>query len=404
MSLWSRASLVPFVLALAVRVVAAQSSAAPPDPLEGSVIRWGPLGLNPALVLRDVGRDTNVFNEATDPKSDFTATISPKLDVLLHPGPMKLTFTTNTDYVYYQTYASERGTNLGAALRVDFNFDRFEPFVSTAHVNTRERLNREVDARARHHDQSYAGGLKVHLSEDVFATGAVRQTKTTFDPDAVFRGEKLETTMNRTDDAVEAGGGVALTPLTTLQVNVSRERSRFEFTPERNSETLRIVPTVSFNPLAILSGTASVGYRHFTGHSPSVPDYSGLVSTVTLATTIAERHRIEGTFGRDLQYSYDETASEYIETGGTVVWTWQIVRAFDTRVTAGRSRLHYRSPDLAASEDDDTTRLYGVSVGYHLNLNLRAGLNAEWRARNSERSPDYAYDGRRVYANLTWGK
>jgi hypothetical protein len=397
------ARLVPLVLVLGAPV-SAQPQTAPHDPLEDATIRWGPFGFNPALVFRDVGRDTNVFNEAADPKSDFTATISPKLDVLLHPGPMNLTFTTTSDYVYYETYTSERGTNLGTSLRADFTFGAFKPFVTTGHVNTRDRLNREIDARARRQDQSYGAGARFQLSEGVFGSVAARQSKTTFDPGAEFRGQQLETTMNRTDDAIEAGGGVALTPLTTVQVTVSGERARFEFTPERNSETLRVLPTVSFSPLAILSGTASFGYRRFTGHSPQVPDYSGFVSAVTLATTVAERHRIEGTFGRDLQYSYDEAASEYVETGGTITWTWQIVRAIDSRVTAGRSRLHYRSPTLTSATDDDTTRLYGVSLGYHLNQNLRAGLNAEWRGRASERSADYAYDGRKVYASLTWGK
>jgi hypothetical protein len=33
-----------------------------------------------------VGRDSNVFNEASNPKSDFTATISPRLDVICTRG------------------------------------------------------------------------------------------------------------------------------------------------------------------------------------------------------------------------------------------------------------------------------------------------------------------------------
>jgi hypothetical protein len=404
MRLPSIVRLSPLVLLLAPATAAAQQSQPSPDPLDAATLRVGPFGLTPTIAIRDIGRDTNVFNEATNPKSDFTATISPKLGVLVHPGPVLFTYTTTTDYVYYQTYASERGTNVGSSLRVDFDFGAFKPFVSAAAGNTRERVNREIDARARHRDQAYAAGLRLQLSEAVFATVGARQTKTDYDSNAEFRGQRLETTLNQTLDAVDAGGGVALTPLTTVQLVVTKERSRFEFTPERNSESLRLLPSVSFSPLAALNGTASVGYRRFTAHSALVPDFSGLISTVTLATTAVEGHRVEATFSRDLSYSYEEDTSEYIETGVQLAWTWQIAGPFDSRLTAGRSRLHYRGPDLAAGRDDDTATNYGISLGWHAKEQLRIAVNADWRARDSERSADRAYDNRRIYANLTWGR
>jgi hypothetical protein len=49
------------------------------DP-ETAPVRLGPFGITPALVLRDLGRDTNVFNERDNPKSDFTLTVVPRLE------------------------------------------------------------------------------------------------------------------------------------------------------------------------------------------------------------------------------------------------------------------------------------------------------------------------------------
>lgn len=393
----------PLLLLFAAAPVAAQQ-APPHDPLDDTTLRFGPIGLAPSLVLRDVGRDTNVFNEAANPKSDITATFAPRLDVIAHPGPVLLTYTTTTDYVYYQTYTSERGTNLGTSLRADFDFGAFKPFVAAGFSNTRARLNREIDARARHRDESYAAGLRVQLFEGLFATIAARRVKTTYDPGAEFRGQTLETTLNQTVGGVDGGLGVELTPLTTLQLIVTKEDNRFEFTPIRDSATLRIMPTVTFNPLAILNGSAAFGYRRFTAHSPLVPDFSGFVSTVTIGTTIRERSRVETTFARDLSYSYDDAAPVYVETSVRVAWTWQIAGPFDSRLSAGRSRLHYRSPALTALNDDDTAAIYGASFGYRLKERLRVGLNADWAGRDSERSADRIYRNRRVYANLTWGK
>lgn len=395
--------LVPLVFALSLRVAAAQQ-ATPPDPVESATVRLGPIGFNPALLIRDVGRETNVFNEATDPKSDFTATISPRLEIVMHPGPMRFSYTTTSDYVYYQTYKSEGGTNVGSAVRAEFDLGPFTPFASAGFANTRDRLNREIDARARHHDESYAAGTHVQLFDKFFVNAGARRSSTAFDSGADFRGQELQTTLNRTDEALDAGGGLALTPLTSLQVTVSRERSRFEFTPERNSESLRVMPSVTFSPLAILSGTASFGYRRFDGASAQVPDYRGFVSIVTLSTTVKERQHIDATFSRDLQYSYEEDVAEYIETGLTVGWNWQVAGPVDLRLSGGRSRLHYRSPNLTGSNTDDTAHNYGFSAGWNLRNHLRAALNGDWRGRTSERSVDRTYDSRRIYATLTWGK
>jgi hypothetical protein len=399
--------LMPMVFLLSVHAAAAQTSASqstPPDPVDEATLRFGPVGLNPALLIRDLGRDNNVFNDPTNPKSDFTATVTPRLEVVTHPGPLKLSWVTTSDYVYYQTYTSERGTNLGNTVKADFDLRAFHPFVGVGFANTRERFNREIDARARHRDQQYSGGFRVQLSEGVFATAGIRQTEYTFDPDAEFRGQSLATTLNRTEEGIEAGGGVNLTPLTSLAVTVSRERARFEFLPERNSQTLRVTPTVSFSPLAILQGTASVGYRRFTAESPQVPDYKGFVATVTLGTTIRERHRLDTTVARDLQYSYEEDVAEYIETGFTAGWNWQITGPIDSRLYGGRSRLHYRSPTLTEGQTDDIAHTFGFSVGWRFSGHLRAGVNGDWRGRDSERSADRTYDNRRIFATLTWGK
>src|SRR5262245_11980093 len=118
------------VPSLLVASAATAQQAPSRDPIDDTAVRVGPFGLTPVIVLRDVGRDTNVFNEASNVKSDFTATISPKLDVLVHPGPVLFTLTTSSDYVYYQTYKSERGTSFGSSLRADFTFGPVRPFVS----------------------------------------------------------------------------------------------------------------------------------------------------------------------------------------------------------------------------------------------------------------------------------
>ena len=57
-----------------------------------AIIRFGPVGINPSLAMRDVGVDNNVFHDDVDPKSDFTFTVTPRADVLFSPRRLHLVF------------------------------------------------------------------------------------------------------------------------------------------------------------------------------------------------------------------------------------------------------------------------------------------------------------------------
>ena len=392
-------------LLVAALLAAAPAAAQDParDAVENSTMKVGPFGLTPVLAIHDVGRDNNVFNESTNPKSDVTATISPKLDLLVHPGPLLLTVTTTSDYVYYQTYSSERGSNLGSTVRADVTFGRLRPFASIGGANTKERVNREIDTRARHRDRSYGGGLRVQILEGLYVSAGARRSTTIYDADATFRGESLADALNHTMEAADGSVGVALSPLTTVSVAFSKERDRFDLSPDRDSDTLRVMPTVTFSPLAMLSGSASFGYRRFTVRDPRAPDYRGFVSAVTLATSIGERTRLEGGFGRDVQYSYEEDAVYYVETGVQGTWTWEIAGPFDLRLSGSRARLHYPAPSLSDAVDEDISFTYGAGLAWRARPLLKIGLNADWRQRDSERSGDRGYENRTIYASVTWG-
>jgi Putative beta-barrel porin 2 len=394
-----------FLLPALLAASAAAAQQPPPrDPLDDTTMRIGPFGLTPILSIRDVGRDNNVFNDATNPKSDFTATFSPKLDVMAHPGPLLLTISTTSDYIYYQTYTSERGNNFGSTVRADFSFGPVHPYVSASGTNSKDRVNREIDARARHRDRGYGGGVRVQIYEGLYASAGVRQTTITFDEDATFRGENLASALDEKTDALEGTVGVAVTPLTSISVVVTSQRERFDLSNQRDSDTLRVMPTVSFSPLAILSGSASFGYRRFTTLDPLVPDYRGFVAALSLSTTIHDKQHIDTSFGRDVQYSYEQDTVFYLETGVQAAWTWEVAGPLELRLSGSRSRLHYESPSLTGANDDDIATNYGGSVGWRLRQHLKVGVNADWRERGSERSADREFHNRKISAFVTWGK
>ncbi len=68
------------------RKLAAAQPAGADDPRTQARNHLGPLYLTPALQLRNIGVDTNVFNTSVNPKSDFTFTVGPQADVWLPIG------------------------------------------------------------------------------------------------------------------------------------------------------------------------------------------------------------------------------------------------------------------------------------------------------------------------------
>src|SRR4029450_4891005 len=114
-------------------------------------VHAGPLYMNPAILLKELGVDTNVFNQPGDQKSDFTFTITPKADVALPFARRGLLRTTAAvDAVYYADYVSERSLDPQVTVRVEAYANRLTLVGQGQYLNTRQRPNYEIDLRSRH--------------------------------------------------------------------------------------------------------------------------------------------------------------------------------------------------------------------------------------------------------------
>lgn len=371
-----------------------------PDTPPPGTLTLGPVRITPGLLL-DVGVDNNVFNEPVDPKHDFTFTLTPRAEVLFRMRRLRLGFTTAIDYVYYRTYRSERGANNYSTARIDFDLGVLKPYVTVSGLNSRSRVNAELDARARHRDVVYTGGVAIKVASRTNVLLNAAQGKVAYEPDEEFRGINLSDSLNGTRRSVDVGLSIDLTPLTTFSTKLAREFQRFTLSPARDSDAWRVSPTFSFSPTGLLSGSASVGYRRFHTRSAELPDYSGLVSAVSVSATIYGRNQVLGVLNRDVQYSYDTTTAYYLATGGAVTWTFLVAGPIDIRGTAGRTLMDYSVS--GASEGRDITTTYGGGVGYRFSNRARLGLNAEWSRRASDHSAERNYRNNRIFAGLTWG-
>lgn len=396
----SRSQTLPLLAVLIVLAAVPAQAQDPDTPPPGTVV-LGPLRITPSLVVKDMGVDNNVFNEPVDPKRDFTFTITPRAEVGFRVRRLRLGFNSTTDYVYFRKYRTERGVNASSAVRADFDLGRIRPYVSAEGVDTRSRLNTEVDTRARHHDVTYAGGVAVLVGSRTQLLLNSARAAMSFDPGVEFRGVELRRSFDGRRTSVSGGLGLDLTPITRFTMLVTREQQRFELSPERDANTWRVTPGLTFSPTGLLTGAASAGYRRFQTLSPLLPDYSGFVSNVSIGATIYGRHIVAAQAIRDVQYSYEEAAAYYLGTTLGVTWTMTVVGPIDVRGTTTRSVMDYKTRSEELGED--TTLTYGGGIGYRFGSRARLGMNVDWWRRDSDRSSERRFRNHRVFAGLTWG-
>jgi hypothetical protein len=378
----------------------AQSTA--PEPIESMPIHAGPVGLQPSLSITNAGSDSNVFNDASNPQEDLTATIIPRLVARVRAGRVLFSCGAATDLVYFQDFKDEESVNFGSDLRLDANLGRLQPYISSGWVSTKERLNSEIDERAPHTQRNIVVGTRLSAASRTDIVFNLRHADLEYDEGSEFRGTDLAHNLNSTTDSVEGGVQLALTPLTTLNLTASLQHDRFDSAHERDADTFRITPTLQFDPTALIRGTVSVGYRHFGPLDSSVPDYSGVVAQVAAGYTLRERMKFDVDFMRDVQYSYEDLEPYYLATGGRVTATYQLVGPIDVQGFGGRQSLGYRSTQTSGESRTDHVETFGGGTGYRWHSIFRVGVTWELNRRLSDLA-DRRYERRRLFASFTYG-
>lgn len=381
----------------------AQTYPAPPDPAENARVRMGPVSIRPTLIIRDVGVDSNVFNESGIPQQDFSATAGAKVDMGMRLNRMLATYTSTYEYMYFQKFKSERGSNRGSEGRVDFLLGRLRPHAFASLLDSHERPNTEIDARAHRRQSGYGAGVGVLLFAHTSLTAGYRRSAATYSDDEFFDGVRLADALNTDTETVTGGLEFELTPLTSLSFNVERSEDRFKRTPSRDAETLRYGATVTFHPGALISGRAQLAYRDFQPRSTEIPEMSGLAAAVALSYAFRDQTRLAVTFDHDIRYSFADLTPYYLSTAGRLTVTQRVFGPLDVQVVGGADRLAYEPrADASDAARGDTLRTLGGGIGYRLGDNSRLGLNIEHTERSSP-VEERRYTRRRIFGSLTYG-
>ena len=389
------------MFSLCGRSVAAQSepslTAVPP-------IQAGPVALYPTIVLRDVGIDSNVFNDSRAPKDDFTLTVNPGLGASLGRGPVRLIGKTSAGFVYYQTYTDQQSTNGDFQGRLETTSTRIQPFASAGWLQTSDRSGYEIDARASRAQSSFTAGIDFEVTAVTALTAWARRDRLTYADGEKFMGVDLASQLDYTTDLAAAGAKFAVTPITTLTVAIELQQDRFDMSPLRDADTWRVAPTLQFGVDAAITGRVSAGYRDFNPRDPQLPPFRGFIMSAGASYTLLGVTRFDVQANRDVMYSFEAEHPYYLASGGFLTVSQRIGGPFELIGLGGRQRLRYQ--DVGGAQLDggvETIGTLGAGLGIRIGEHLRVTVTYDRTERNSTESTGRDFERRRVLSSVSYG-
>ncbi len=365
---------------------------------QGGVINVGPLRVAPGLSVHGIGIDDNVFDESVDPKQDFVVAATPDVSVFARLRFAQISTYLGSDMQYYRTYESERSIGHSLKARIDLLSWRLAPFVGAGQVHNRMRPNGEIDVRADIENEEFSGGIGYELSSTSKVYGAVIKTDVDYE-DAFEDNVSLDQSLSHTTVEYSGGFKTALTPLTTMLVRAGVRKDEFPTAPDRNGENRLALVSLSFDPAAIISGSASFGYQNYLPDDPLVSQYQGMTANVSIRYPLLELGHFNFGYQHGIDYSFDVQEAYYVSNAINVAYTQRLFGEVDLQASGNWGRFDYGQREGSQARRD-TLDIYNGNLGYNLRNRTRVAMNYELAERRSPAVADRNYVRRRIY--LSW--
>ena len=386
------------------RVASAQLTA----PREAAQIELGPLSLYPSLQIIDAGKDSNVFNDGSAPREDYTFTLASRALAVVRFGANEALFSTGSDYVWFKEFAQERSSNEDYAVRFNLSASRLKPYVGALWSQTRKRPSFEIDARALRLERALLAGLRFNLTERTSIIAAARSDDTSYEEGQRFRDTDLGVSLNRTGKFFSGGVRYALTPLTTLDVTGDYSEDIFPDSHIRDSKTYSVVPLLEFSPDAAIRGRLQGGYQIFKPADPSLPEYRGGVLSAAVNWALFNGTTFDLVGTRNVSYSYQDGEPYYLLNGVRLTVDQRLFGPLDIHGGIDWEHLSYDwrkgVATVAGTADrvDTTTQVRG-GVRVNVRSGLKVVITAEHTNRKSNEDPRQNFTRTRLLTSVTIG-
>jgi hypothetical protein len=356
----------------------------------------------PQFAITSLGYDSNVLNQAENPKGDFVSTFGAKLRPIWQVGPVKVSGETGVSYNYFATLTTERGADATARGRVELKLGVAKLHVTESYINLKERFNAEIDTRARRGEDATEGGVDFSVTDRTTLSLGAEQSGTTFNK-GTPEGFDLGRTLDRRQRLVTAAWRYAVTPLTSIIASGLTGTHRFEGAPERDGNREGFEAGVEMTEDALIAGHATIGWRRMTLKNPNIPNYSGVAGSANVSTRLGESTRVGLQAHRDVTFSFSDYRPYYVEKGLGASISQMLTENFEVGAHARRMWFDYVQPlnELVGNQYRERIDFVGASIGYRLPSGYRISVNIENQRRRTNGDASRLYDNIRIFTAIT---
>jgi hypothetical protein len=371
---------------------------------------FGPLRIQPAIVLSNMGVDSNIYYSPADPIKDYTLTAGPAINVYL-PIYRKLILSAygSPQYVYYFKTAQERTWNYyltgSAALSLKRVFLAFD----LKYSDSRERWNTEIDIRPRRKENGLGGSFLVHTSHRTSLSVGYRQSKYNYE-NLDYQTFNVRERLNRKEQYVDLSAFYQVTTRTKFFLDFEYGLFNFDFAETaalKDSRSRVAYGGLEFSPTGRIRGKARVGYKIFDIKNPVATDYQGVVGDAQVSVRLAKPLVVRASYARDVNFSLWYNNAYYLGSTigpGVSLYVLRFVR-LDYDYSLGRNRYPEVQPGGGGGGADvkrlDDFRIHSVGIYFRIRKNVALGVIGSRWARVS----NLAYENDTRYflgLNLTY--
>jgi hypothetical protein len=378
------------------------------DPADG---REAPLFVwRPSVELLNLGWDSNLFNLPKEdrppqdeiPRGDFVTSVAAGLAPIWSPGGgARIAAAGGVAYNYYHRFERERGFDMGARGRIEVPWSRARLHGGASYFDLRQRLNYEVDVRARRTERDVDGGIDLALGSRTRLDLRARRYEVLFDEEAP-EVQYVRDALNREERTLGGSFEYAITPFTNLVVTGERGIHRFPLSPLRNGDSDAVLAGLSLSSDAVVSGRFMFGVRHLTVVNPSIPAYNGLVANIDASTVLGVSTRLAVRGRRDVAFSVGEAAPYYTQSVAGASLMQALGEKWDTGVRFDRVLLDYVQSLIAPGDKyREYVDVFGGTVGFKFPGGFRISLEGELMRRSASTAPSRSYETLRFYTVIS---
>ena len=362
-------------------------------------LRFGPFRFLPALQLKNIGYDNNVYYQQVGktPVEDYTGTISPEIKgFLLFGRSLILSFTENPEYLYYARQTRLRTFTNSYAPKARLHL--FNQFTLSGEYHFRKHLRRILSEFSSLVTDTTKGTTASFFYETPRGTSiGVTGTIDRFLYGDVILPE-FEALFSRTLNRKETTGSVELYYPVFSQSSffVTAGATKYEFAHPssrwRDSRSVQVAAGMRFPLMGRARGRLSLGYKKFVPEEAGRKSFSGLVADTDI-NFLFGRFSLRFGLGRETYFSYLENAFYYVENRVSPGISFYLTRRFRLDYDFRYGSLQYPEPfPIIAPEagpleisrrDTHRTHMIGLSIFFLRKTGIQLSYNILERTSNA---------------------